>query len=171
MRRMISLQATIALVTLMLVTCSSNDPLAFDLAQPMEPPPAPVTITGAAVDEGIVCASGMFVDSRMEDVDGNPLDPDGWFTMFDSAIESEGVAEAMSINDYRCDDGSGTITVTQHVRFDFSEISILVMGNSTVDTGTWTLEGTGDYETLIGSGDLVQDGSEQMIHMVGEIEA
>lgn len=168
MRRLITL---LALVALMLAGCSSSEPMAIDLAQPMEPPPTPVTISGEAVDEGVVCSSGMFVDYRMEDIDGNPIEFEDWGSMFDTAIDTGSVAEAMSINDYECDDGSGTITISQHVRFDFGEISIETFGEGQVAGGTWTVEGTGDYESLTGSGDIVNDNDQGMIHMVGEVEA
>lgn len=169
MRRLMTSAFALALV---LGGCSSSsEPLGFDLAQAMAPPPTPFTVSGAAVDEGIVCASGMFVGYRMEDADGNEVDIDEWADVFANAMRTGSVAEVTSSNDYQCDDGSGTITIRQLVRFDFAEIDPETFGRGRFVSGTWTLEGRGDYESLTGSGDLVDDHDEGMIHMIGEVEA
>jgi hypothetical protein len=78
------------------------------------------------------------------------------------------VAEAQLHFDVECDDGSGTITVIEHVRFDFAEID---SPEGEGWTGTWTIEGTGDYESLSGSGEYYEDPDERMIHDVGEVES
>jgi hypothetical protein len=169
MRRLLSVLSALVMVTV--GGCSSSEPLAFDLANPMEPPPGVFTISGAAADEGIVCSEGVFVDSHMEDIDGNAIEMSEWADMFDAAIATQSVAEANSINEYECGDGSGTITITQLVRFDFAEIDIETFGQGQVTNGTWTLEGVGDYESLTGSGDLVTNFDDGHVHMVGEVEA
>jgi hypothetical protein len=169
MRRL--LLSAVALALLVAGCGSSSEPMAVDLAQPMAPPPTPVSISGAAVDEGIVCSSGMFVDNRLEDMDGNPIGMEEWGAMFEAAVDTGSVAEVTSHNDYECDDGSGTITVSQHVRFDFAVIDIETFGRGRFQSGTWTVGGTGDYETLTGSGEIVDDHDEGLIHMVGEVEA
>ena len=168
MRRLL---ITSTLVMAMLGSCSSSEPLAIDLAQPMEPPPVEISISGAAVDDGVVCSTGTFVRDRMEDMNGNVLDHEAWAAIFDAAVETGSVAEAKSFNEYECGDGSGTITINQHVSFDFAVLDIETFGDSPINSGTWTLEGTGDYESMSGSGDLVNDLAEGMIHAVGEVEA
>ena len=79
--------------------------------------------------------------------------------------------ELKSINEYQCGDGSGTITVTQLVRFDFAELDIETFGEGQVTNGTWTLVGIGDYESLTGSGDIITNFDDGHIHMVGDVEA
>ena len=168
MRRLLVLST---LVVVIVGSCSSSEPLAIDLAQPMEPPPVQVSISGAAVDDGVVCPIGTFVRDRMEDMNGNALDQEAWAKIFDTAVETGSVAEAKSFNEYECGDGSGTITINQHVSLDFAVLDIETFGEAPINSGTWTLEGTGDYESMSGSGDLVNDFAEGMIHAVGEVEA
>lgn len=167
MRKLVPLFALVVV----LGSCSSSEPMAFDLMQPMAPPPVAITISGEAAEEGVVCPSGEFVGFQMSDMEGNPIEMDDWGAMFESAIETSSIAEARSLNDYQCDDGSGTITIDQHVRFDFAEIDIETLGQSEITNGTWTVSGSGDYESLTGSGDLVSDNAEEIIHMIGEVEA
>jgi hypothetical protein len=169
MRRVVTV--ILALAMMMLGSCSSSEPLALDLANPMGSPPAAFSITGPAADEGVVCSEGTFVGYRMEDMDGNAIDHGDWSATFDTAIETNSVAEVKSINEYQCGDGSGTITVTQLVRFDFAELDIETFGEGEVTNGTWTLVGIGDYESLTGSGDIITNFDDGHVHMVGEVEA
>lgn len=169
MRRVVTV--ILALVTTTLCSCSSSEPLGLDLANPMEPPPTAFSITGPAADEGVVCSEGTFVENRMEYMDGTTMEDRDWANMFDNAVETDSVAEVKSINEYECSDGSGTITVTQLVRFDFAEIDIETFGEGQVTNGTWTLEGIGDYESLTGSGNIITNFDDGHIHMVGEVEA
>ena len=71
------LMLTLAVTVLTAAGCSSSEPLAFDLSHPMEPPEAPFTVSGPAADEGIVCSVGMWVEDRMEDMEGNELTEGG----------------------------------------------------------------------------------------------
>lgn len=167
MRRLIPMLVLFASV---LASCSSSEPLAIDLAQPMAPPPVSFTISGAAADDGVVCAAGQFVGYQMEDTEGNPVTFEEWAAIFDAAAEAGSVAEVVSINDYECDDGSGLLQVSQYVRLDFAGVD-LDAGQGPLNEGTWTLEGTGEYEAVTGSGNIVNDDAAGMIHMVGEVEA
>ena len=168
MRRLTLLSA---LVLVIAAGCSSSEPLGFDLARPMAPPPVPVTISGDAVDEGVACSEGTFVDFHMEDMDGNTAVMDEWGKDFEDAMDGGTVAEVMNHAIIECSDGSGTITLIEHVRFDFAEIDMGTFGQGQVNTGSWTLEGTGDYESLTGSGALVTNYDEGLIQAVGEVEA
>lgn len=158
------------LVAVVLGSCSSSDPQAFDLAQPMAAPPVAFTISGEAVEKGTVCPDGTFIHVRMEDMDGNEVSDEDWMEMFDTAFATNSVAEIMSFQEFECGDGSGTITVANHVRFDFAVLDAEDLTQGQTKHGTWTLEGTGDYESLTGSGDTIGDNDTQIIHMVGEVE-
>lgn len=170
MRRMTLLSALIVVVA---AGCSSSEPLSFDLARPMAPPPVPVTISGEAVDEGLVCSDGTVPvgGGRMEDMEGNPLAGEQWEATFESAVENGAVAEFMHWATTECNDGSGSITIIEHWRYDFAVLDIESFGQGRINHGTWTLEGTGDYESLTGSGDFLSDFDEGMLHAVGEVEA
>jgi hypothetical protein len=123
------LAAVTVLAMALLDSCSTSEPLALDLTNPMgAPPPMPFSITGPAVDEGVVCSEGTFVDNRVEYMDGSEMSDSGWADTFDAAVETNSVAEARSINEYACGDGSGTLTVTQLVRFGFAELDIETLG-------------------------------------------
>lgn len=170
MRRLVPFLALV-IFTMVLASCSTSEPLSFDLARPMAPPPVAITISGAAVDEGAVCSEGAFVGSRMEDMGGNLLEGEQWEETFDAAIENDSVAEMMHRAEIECSDGSGTITVVEHWRYDFGVLDIESFGQGQINNGSWTLEGTGDYESLTGSGDFLTDFDEAMLHAVGEVEA
>jgi hypothetical protein len=62
-----------ALVAMTAASCSSSEPLSIDIARPDAPTPAPVVISGSAVDEGVACAVGTVYDYYLEDMDGNTL--------------------------------------------------------------------------------------------------
>jgi hypothetical protein len=168
----LSLILLAAFVAMIAASCSSSEPLGFDLARPMAPPPVAVTISGEALDENVVCSNGTFlVGSRMEDMEGNLLPGEQWEATFESAVESGSVAEFMHYATTECNDGSGTITIIEHWHYDFAELDIESFGQGRINNGTWTLEGTGDYESLTGSGDFLTDFDEGMLHAVGEVEA
>jgi hypothetical protein len=123
--------------------CSSSEPLTIDIARPDAPTPAPVVISGTAVDEGVVCAAGTVNDYRQRRVEGNDAQMVNYFEVV-------------------CDDGSGSITIGELL--DFEEFPPATF------EGAWTLEGSGDYESLTGSGQFSVD-DEGKIHDVGEVEA
>ena len=143
----------------------------------------PATIRSFLIDAGCVVnayasditrtyarAPGDFAD-LIAAMDGMEMDDRDWANMFDTAVETDSVAELKSINEYQCSDGSGTLTVTQLVRFDFAELDIETFGEGQVANGTWTLEGNGEYESLTGSGEIITNFDDGHIHMVGDVEA
>jgi len=157
-------------VVFMLAGCSSSEPLALDLSHPMEPPEQPFQISGPAEEEGVVCGVGMWTNERTQTVEGADLDFDGWAQMFDSAVESKSVAEAKALKQFECGDGSGTITINEHTLWDFAVIDPADLGSGETDVGTWTIEGTGDYESLTGSGGVTIVWDEMQFHYIGEVE-
>ncbi len=93
--------------------------------------------TGAAVDQGVICASGTVVDTRIQ---------------FGGFQSNRGVQIPVR-KSFTCADGSGTIQIKIQVHLDFA---------TNTETFSWVvLSGTGDYEGLngAGSGTTVTDGS------------
>lgn len=169
MRRLVLLTAFVVVIA---AGCSSSEPLGFDLARPMAPPPVPITISGEAVEEEVVCSDGTFlIGSHMEDMEGNLLEGEQWEATFESAVADGSVAEMTHRAEIECSDGSGTITVVEHWRYDFAVLDIESFGQGRINMGTWTVQGTGDYESLTGSGDFLTDFDEGMLHAIGEVEA
>jgi hypothetical protein len=148
--------------------CSSSQPLSIDIARPDAPGDVPATISGPAVDEGVVCADGTVFGYHLEDMNGNTLGFNEWGANVDAAMQAGTVVEAQNHVDIECNDGSGTITVIEHIRFDFAVIDFPGQEGW---KGTWTLEGTGDYENLSGSGEYYDDPDSAMIHDAGEVES
>jgi hypothetical protein len=161
----------LAATLLVVVGCSSSEPLAFDLAHTFQDPESPFTISGDAADEGVVCSVGVWKDLRMETMDGDPLDADAWAVIFDEAVDSHSIAEATSMKQFECGDGSGTITIDDHLYLDFAELDVETIFTGDTQWGTWTLEGTGDYESISGNGSFVVDGPGERFHYIGEIQS
>ena len=96
------------------------------------------TATGAAVDEGLICATGTVDDTRL---------------IFAGAQSNRG-AQIPVRKTFTCDDGSGQIFVKIQVHLDFA---------TSTETFSWViLGGNGAYGGLTGSGQgsTVSDGSD-----------
>ncbi len=93
-------------------------------------PDGSFTATGAAVDEGLVCGTGeTFV------LDARP-----------AGLQSERLVNIYVLKEFVCDDGSGSFFVKLQVHYDFIKTPEYNVFN-------WTIKGgTGDYESLHGSG-------------------
>ena len=85
--------------------------------------------TGPAVDSGLICASGTFVDTAIR------------FAGFQS---DRGTVQLLVVKEFTCDDGSGTFIVKLQIQANF---------DTGIESFTWVvLSGTGDYSGLHGSG-------------------
>jgi hypothetical protein len=85
--------------------------------------------SGDAVDSGLICESGTFVDTAIR------------FAGFQS---DRGTVQILVVKAFTCDDGSGTFTVKLQIQANF------VTG---LESFSWVvLDGTGDYASLRGSG-------------------
>lgn len=87
---------------------------------------SPFTASGAALDEGIVCASGTVADEVVKAVGFSPL---GF--------------NVQAIKNFQCEDGSGDFSVNLEARIDFRR-GVTFQWN--------VLSGTGDYADLHGAG-------------------
>jgi len=87
------------------------------------------TASGDAVDSGLVCASGTFVDTAIR------------FAGFQS---NRGTVQLLVVKEFTCSDGSGTFVVKLQIQANF---------DTGIESFTWVvLRGTGDYASLRGGG-------------------
>lgn len=104
------------------------------------------TASGEAVDEGAVCASGESLWLGNLTIEGDPLSDDGMHELFSAG-------EAYSIivqHEYVCDDGSGSFLLNATPEID---PALEETQDAPIASATWEIiGGTGDYETLTGSG-------------------
>jgi hypothetical protein len=85
--------------------------------------------SGDAVDRGVICASGTFVDTGIR------------FAGFQS---DRGTVQLLVLKEFTCDDGTGTFVVKLQIQANFE---------TGIESFTWVvLSGTGDYASLHGSG-------------------
>ena len=90
------------------------------------------TASGPAVDSGLLCANGTFVDTGLR------------FAGFQSGHAGRSDVQVQVVKTFTCADGSGTFVVKLQIQADFA---------SGLETFTWNaLGGTGDYGDLRGSG-------------------
>ena len=75
----------------------------------------------------------------------------------------------MADNTFECGDGSGTLTLRSHAYIDFGARSPSDWGSGVWDSGTWTITGTDEYESLSGSGSSFMYFDEGKMHYTGEI--
>jgi hypothetical protein len=87
------------------------------------------TASGDAVESGLICESGTFVDTAIR---------------FAGYQSDRGTVQILVIKQFTCDDGSGTFTVKLQIQANF---------DTGIESFTWVvLGGTGDYASLHGSG-------------------
>jgi len=85
--------------------------------------------TGSAVDSGVICASGTFVDIGLR---------------FAGFQRDRGIVQLLVVKEFTCDDGTGTFAVKLQIQANF---------DTGIESFTWVvLGGTGAYESLHGSG-------------------
>ncbi|MGA7687621.1 MAG: hypothetical protein WCA29_00130 [Jiangellales bacterium] len=121
----------------------------------------PFTVSGQAVDDGLVCAAVTMEQSDFEDLDGNPLSRD------EVAVIAESSADFVWTETYTCDDGSGSFLALAEQLTPASQIQPNGANDS---VSIATIErGTGDYASLTGSWTADVDFSSGIITMVGEV--
>lgn len=160
MHRIAGLVVALFVVAAPLVGCSSDDSMAveFTIAHPnyaySQPVPPPFSASGAAVDESVVCESGTRQIDRHESAEGEISTPEEWEeweeweSLREAARADKGGIVLYSVEEWVCDDGSGTFTTKLHNQADFAK------PESEQDLPTWEIEsGTGDYANLSGSGE------------------
>jgi hypothetical protein len=81
----------------------------------------PFSASGVAVDEAVVCESGTMESDHFESPEGETFTSEEGAERFEAARADEDVMEWYRVDEFVCDDGSGTFTVEVHSRFDFAK--------------------------------------------------
>ena len=85
--------------------------------------------SGSAVDGGLICATGTFVDTGIR------------FAGYES---NRGMVQLQVVKEFTCDDGTGTFVEKLQIQANF---------DTGIETFTWVvIGGTGDYGSLHGGG-------------------
>lgn len=114
------------------------------------------TATGDAVDEGLMCGSGDWIWIGNETVDGDPMSNQDIAGLVDAGEPFEMV----SVNEFVCSDGSGSITVADRGTVDPANPSFSEPGTT---TGSWVVRsGSIGGTSIVGSGDTISGGDMQV---------
>lgn len=163
-RRMWALVA----LPLALAACSSSeesagDGLAVELTGPMGSVETPMTVSGPAVEQGLMCDSLVMVQSDFADLDGNPL------TLEEVPELHRTSADFVWTETYTCDDGSGSFVAQGEQLLTAPEINDEgVTEGVSRSTIQW---GTGDYEALSGQWEQTGDFADGIVTMTGEVDS
>jgi len=151
MRRSVGLVA--ATLALSLVGCSSGDAVTIELVfGEAVSELVPFRVSGAAAEDAVVCESGMMRQDRLESPEGTTVTPEEGAALYESARAAGGTMDVYSVQEFVCDDGSGTFTMKTHSHGDFAK------AENEQDPPAWEIEsGTGHYTGLSGSGEVVVD--------------
>ena len=139
----------------------------MQITGPLGPSDSPAPVTGPAVDEGVVCDAVTYVEGEFFDLDGNAVTDEERDQLMQ--VEMETGEEVFSAKDGRwtCADGSGTFETVEEFTLAMRDYNF----EGSNDVATWTVEsGTGDYEDLTGSGNVVVDFSKETVVYDGEIQ-
>lgn len=155
MRR--SLIIATGLIAVALVGCSSGDSISIEVfpfegaAYGTSPSQTPFRASGEAVDDAVVCQSGMEIFDHFESPEGEIINGEELGELIEAAIAAEGVIDLFVVDEFVCDDGSGTFTMKTHTWRDYAKAEVQE------DNRSWEIEGgTGDYAALSGSGEVPQ---------------
>ena len=154
MRRSMGLAA--ALLGVALVGCSSGDSISITVTYRSDgegPSAVPFRASGEAVEAAVVCESGTMESDHTESPEGEVITLEETVELYEATRAAEGTMDTYWVQEFICDDESGTFTIKMHYRDDYAK------RESQQDIPTWQIEnGTGDYANLSGSGDA-SDGS------------
>lgn len=156
MRRGVGLVAAVLAVSVL--GCSSGDAITIEILYPASVygeqalESVPFRTLGADIDDTVLCESGTMNQDHIESPEGEIITLEEVEELFVAAWDGGGVVDLYSVQEFVCDDGTGTFVLKVHSRGD----SAKPFGEQ--DTSTWEVEsGTGDYTDLSGSGEVVVD--------------
>ena len=160
----------LAIVSFMVVaaSCSStSEPMSVQITGPLGPPDGPQPITGQAVDEGIVCDAATYEEGDFVDLDGKILTDEERDQLMQVEAETGEQVFSEKHGRWTCADGSGTFDTVDTFTLKRTEYDFEGVNNA----ATWTIEnGTGDYENLSGSGDVIVDFPNETVVYDGEMQ-
>ena len=162
------LRSMLVVSFMVVASCSSSsEPMAVQITNPLGPSGSSVPATGPAVDEGVMCDVVTYEEGDFFDLDGNAVTDEERDQLIQ--VEMETGEEVFSAKDGRwtCADGSGTFETVEEFTLAMRDYNF----EGSNDVATWTVEsGTGDYEDLTGSGNVVVDFSKETVVYDGEIQ-
>ena len=122
-----------------------------------------MSMSGAALDEGIVCATAAMQQSEWVDSEGNSLTRPEM-----AALGDQGGTGMSWLDVFTCDDGTGSWSLRSVQVRPVTEIEPTGPNEGMT---SWTVEsGTGDYGSVSGSGLVTVDPSVGTLVFVGELE-
>jgi len=156
MRRRVGLVAAVLAVSLL--GCSSGDAITIEVLYPASQygeqtlDSIPFRISGADIGDTILCESGTMNQDRLESPEGEIITSEEGGELYEAARANRGAMDSYRVQEFVCDDGTGTFVLKIHARVDFDKPA------NDQDTSTWVVEsGTGDYTDLSGSGEVPMD--------------
>lgn len=158
------------LVSVLMVTsaaCSSSEPMAVEMTGPVGIPDAPLPLSGAAVDEGVVCDNAMFEEMEYEDADGKVLNEEETAQAMQVEMETGEMVIAVQYTQWTCTDGSGSFVTSNQTKIAMSDMDF----EGVNEAADWEIDsGTGDYEKLTGSGAITVDFPNGTVVYSGEMQ-
>jgi hypothetical protein len=156
MRRGVGLVAAVLAVSVL--GCSSGDAITIEVLYPASVygeqviESVPFRTLGADIDDTVLCESGTTTRGHLESPEGEIITLDEAEELYEAAWDDGGVVDLYSVQEFVCDDGTGTFVLKVHTRGDSAKPF------SEQDIPTWEVEsGTGDYTDLSGSGEVPKD--------------
>ena len=156
MRRGVGLVAAVLAVSVL--GCSSGDAITIEVLYPVSVygeqviESVPFRTLGADIDDTVLCESGTTNRDHIESPEGEIITSEEGGELYEAARANRGAMDSYRVQEFVCDDGTGTFVLKVHSRGDSAKPF------SEQDTPTWEVEsGTGDYTDLSGSGEISLD--------------
>lgn len=165
MRRGVGLVAAVLAVSVL--GCSSGDAITIEVLYPASVygeqvlESVPFRTLGVGIDDTVLCESGTTTRDHIESPEGEIITLEEAEELSEAAWVDGGVVDLYSVQEFVCDDGTGTFVLKVHTRGDFAKgdrTFELLRPPSEQDIPTWEVEsGTGDHTDLSGSGEVSID--------------
>ena len=141
--------------------------MAVQITGPVGPPTDPAAVTGAAVDDGIVCEAAMFEELYFVDLDGKILTDQEADQLKQVEQETGEMVFSAKYDEWTCTDGSGSFITAESGMLPSSALDF----EGVNEVASWTIDsGTGDYEKLSGTGKVEVDFVNMTVSYIGELE-
>ena len=156
----------LVVLLLSLAACGSSEPMTFEISGPADQTAGPVTISGEAVDEGMMCSSAQFERMLFRDMDGNDLTDDEVAQLMELYAETGEKVFSAIVDQFTCIDGSGSLVLAQSPLLDESEINF----EGVNEVASWEVEsGTDELVGLSGDGMVILDFLNGTVTYQGEL--
>lgn len=165
MRKIASMLVAVLMVAL--AACASSEPMAVEILTPVGIPEAPAPLSGEAVNEGVVCDEAVFEELEYEDADGKVLNEEEIGQAMQVEMETGEMVIAVKYDRWTCTDGSGSFVTSSRSKIAMSDMDF----EGVNEAANWEIDsGTGDYETLTGSGIVTVDFANGAVVHSGEMQ-